>query len=127
MIEIQQQNKVYYLTGKAIPPANPVVTFPYQPDDWQNHTFNATEKGDDVIANIATSGGKTTTMIYAVANCVKKLEKRAIVACPIKSLSNEKYNDFVELFAQYGITVGIMTGDNKVNPNAQVIIIQIMK
>jgi superfamily II RNA helicase len=120
---MSKQYKVYYLTGDAIPPANPVITFPYKPDNWQNHSFNATEKGDNVIVNVPTSGGKSTCMMYAIVHCVKILEKRAIVACPIKSLSNEKYNDFVELFTTYGISVGIMTGDNKVNPNAQVLLV----
>lgn len=120
---MSEKYKVYYLSGKANPPLNPVITFPYEPDNWQLHSFNAIEMMHDVLVNVPTSGGKTTCMMYAIVHCVKILEKHAIVACPIKSLSNEKYNDFVELFASFGITVGIMTGDNKVNPSAQVLLV----
>lgn len=115
--------KVQNLSGSAELPVNPVVIFPYDCDNWQKHSFNAIHNGDDVLINVPTSSGKTTSAEYAILFCVQVLKKRAIYTTPIKSLSNEKYNEFVVKFAKYGITVGIMTGDNKINPDADVIMV----
>jgi superfamily II RNA helicase len=111
------------LSGDAKMPENPVITFSYECDNWQKHSFNAIHNGDDLLINVPTSSGKTTSAIYAILFCVLVQKKRAIYTTPIKSLSNEKYNEFAEKFAEHGITVGIMTGDNKINPDADVIMV----
>jgi len=112
---------VSILTGDAIPPTNPIINFPYKPDHFQNHAFNSIEAGNDVYVSVPTSGGKTTVAKYAVAYAVKKLGKRAIYTTPVKALSNEKYNEMKEDFKDI-CTMGIMTGDNKINPDAQCIL-----
>lgn len=116
-------SQIKFLSGITNMPKNPVITFPYDCDNWQKHSFNAIHNGDDVLINVPTSSGKTTSAMYAILYCTKVLGKRAIYTTPIKSLSNEKYNEFSEKFLEYGITVGIMTGDNKINPDADVIMV----
>lgn len=113
--------KVKILTGEAVPPENPVITFPYTPDHFQNHAFNGIEMGEDVYVSVPTSGGKTTVAKYAVAHAVNRLGKRAVYTTPVKALSNEKYNEMKEDFKDI-CTLGIMTGDNKINPDAQCIL-----
>lgn len=115
-------HKVIPLSGEALMPSDPIIEFPYSPDNWQKHAFNSIEQDRDVLINVPTSGGKTTVAIYAILHQTKRVGKKAIYTTPIKSLSNEKYNEFVEIFARFGLTVGILTGDNKINPDADVIL-----
>jgi superfamily II RNA helicase len=124
------QFNVYYPSGDIEMPENPVVDFPYQSDNWQKHSFNVIEKmddktqlKDDLLCCVPTASGKTDVAKYGCVYCVKKMGKRAVYTTPIKSLSNEKFHEFTELFGPYGITVGIMTGDNKINPDADIILL----
>lgn len=112
---------VRILAGEAIPPTDPIITFSYTPDHFQNHSFNGIEAGEDVYVAVPTSGGKTTVAKYAVAHAVKRLGKRAIYTTPVKALSNEKFNEMREDFKDI-CTMGLMTGDNKINPDAQCIL-----
>lgn len=123
--EIQKMSHAYtfeILTGDAKMPENPVTTFPYECDNFQKHSFNAIEKNNNVIVNVPTSGGKTSVAIYAILHCIKIKNQKVAITTPQKSLSNEKYNEFTRLFTQYGITVGLLTGDDKKNPDADVIV-----
>lgn len=114
---------IYYIENSE-KPSSPVIEFSYEPDKWQNKAFNAIEKqNEDIIINCPTASGKTTAIIYAIVHCVKKLNKKVLVGMPIKSLSNEKYNEFKKIFEEYNIQVGIMTGDNKINENADILLI----
>ena len=45
---------------------------------------------------------------------------KAIYTSPIKTLSNQKYREFVETFGEEN--VGIVTGDVSINPTANVVI-----
>lgn len=115
-------HKVSTYTGLIDLPLNPVITFPYEPDNCQKHAFHAIERGDDMLLCWPTGVGKTTPAVYAILHTVKNLKKKVVYTTPIKSLSNEKYNEFTKLFASYNVSVGILTGDNKINPNADCII-----
>ena len=64
-----------------------------------------------------TSAGKTTVAEYAIAQCLRD-GQRAIYTSPIKALSNQKYRDLQEEFAD----VGLMTGDITINPTATVLV-----
>jgi superfamily II RNA helicase len=120
-----QTNSVYYpKEDMSIEMPNPpAVTFPFECDLWQKQAFHIIEKGDDLLACLPTSSGKTIAAIYAIVHTVKNLKQRVIYTCPIKSLSNEKYNEFSQKFLEYGITVGILTGDNKINPTADILMV----
>lgn len=96
--------------------------FPYKCDDFQLHSFNAINNGDNLLVTAHTGAGKTTVAEYAIVNMIKK-GKRVIVTSPIKSLSNEKYSDFKKKFEGLSdISVGILTGDNKINPDGNCLI-----
>jgi len=95
-------------TGSAVPPENPSLTFPYQTDDFQNHSFNAIESGDHVLVTAHTGSGKTTVAEYAVAYGLSK-GKKVIYTAPIKALSNQIFADFQTKYPAWNI--GIKTGD----------------
>ena len=56
---------------------------------------------------------------YGIAMAFQHLTK-AIYTSPIKTLSNQKYREFVETFGEEN--VGIVTGDVSINPTANVVI-----
>ncbi len=95
-------------TGLAVAPAHPSLTFPYQTDDFQNHSFNAIESGDHVLVTAHTGSGKTTVAEYAVAYGLSK-GKKVIYTAPIKALSNQIFADFQSKYPSWNI--GIKTGD----------------
>jgi superfamily II RNA helicase len=93
--------------------------FPYELSAFQKHSIRSLVEGHNSLVTIPTGGGKTTPAEFAI-NYFTKLGKRVIYASPIKALSNQKYHDFVLKFKD--ISIGILTGDIKSNPTADVVI-----
>jgi len=101
---------------------NPAIVFPYECDEFQKFAFCCIAKGEDVLATAHTGSGKTTLGEYAIIDTIKR-GKNVVYTSPIKSLSNEKFNDFRKKFSSRDdFDLGIMTGDNKINPNGNCII-----
>lgn len=91
----------------------------FEPDDFQLQAFEFIARGESVIVTAPTSAGKTLVAEAAVAAAVAT-NRRAFYTTPIKALSNQK---FADLGAQYGQDqVGLLTGDNSINPEAPVIV-----
>ena len=57
--------------------------------------------------------------IFAIDFFTSK-NKKVIYTSPIKALSNQKYYEFTQKFP--GISIGLLTGDIKINPEADVLI-----
>lgn len=94
--------------------------------------------GDSVFVAAHTSAGKTVVAEYAIALAEKHMTRyvsstiysmltkfhwhdyRAIYTSPIKALSNQKYRDFKQTFSSS--SVGILTGDVQINPEANCLI-----
>ena len=87
--------------------------------EFQLNAIEAIEKGNHVLITAHTGSGKTLPAEHAINYFISK-GKKIIYTSPIKALSNQKYSEFTKKFPN--ISVGIMTGDNKHNPNADVII-----
>jgi superfamily II RNA helicase len=105
-----------------------LIKFPYECDHFQKHAFKCIDEGSNVLITAHTGSGKTAVAIYAIAHCIKN-GKKAIYTSPIKSLSNEKYKDFKDRFGDkfkeetgLDISLGLLTGDNKINPNGNLLI-----
>jgi len=113
---------VSLLVGNATLSQESLIDFPHELDNFQIHAINAIEKNEDLLVSVPTGRGKTLVAEYEIVYTIKKMKKKAVYTTPIKSLSNEKFSDFTKLFAKYGISVGILTGDKKINPNADCII-----
>lgn len=91
--------------------------FKYSPDHFQLHSFQAIENGKNVLVTAHTGAGKTSVALYAIAKHLQA-GNQVIYTSPIKTLSNQKYKEFCEDFDD----VGIMTGDVKINPAADLMI-----
>ena len=96
---------------------NPPITFPYELDNFQKHAANSIDDGHHVLVTAHTSAGKSTVAEYAIAKA-GKLGKKVIYTSPIKTLSYQKYYDFCKTYD----SVGVLTGDIKQNPDADLLI-----
>lgn len=92
-------------------------TFPLDP--FQQHAFAVIVKHENVLVCAKTGSGKTLVGEYQIYHSLKK-GKRVFYTTPIKSLSNQKFHDLKHQFTD--ATVGIMTGDIKFCPDAQIIV-----
>jgi superfamily II RNA helicase len=95
-------------------------TFPFPLDDFQEAGCYAIEKQENVLITAHTGSGKTVLALYGIGWAIKN-NKKAIYTSPIKSLSNQKYYEFVQSFGMDS-TIGIMTGDIKINSDAQIMV-----
>ena len=91
--------------------------YPYPLDPFQKHAVCAIEKGHNVLVTAKTGSGKTMVGEHLIAHMLAK-GKRVFYTTPIKSLSNQKFYDLKQMFP----SVGILTGDIKYRPDAQVLI-----
>src|ERR1041384_6815689 len=88
-------------------------------DDFQLEACSALEDGYSVLVCAPTGAGKTVVGEFAVHLALAAGQK-CFYTTPIKALSNQKYNDLV---ARHGADqVGLLTGDNSVNPDAPVVV-----
>ncbi|KAJ1883289.1 Antiviral helicase ski2, partial [Kickxella alabastrina] len=93
--------------------------FPFELDVFQKRAVYHLERGDYVFVAAHTSAGKTVVAEYAVALSQMHMTK-TIYTSPIKALSNQKFNDFTKVFGED--SVGILTGDVKIRPEAPCLI-----
>ncbi|KAF9075050.1 antiviral helicase [Rhodocollybia butyracea] len=98
---------------------NMVHKYPFELDVFQKHAVYHLELGDSVFVAAHTSAGKTVVAEYAIALAEKHMT-RAIYTSPIKALSNQKFRDFKQTFSS--ASVGILTGDVQINPEASCLI-----
>jgi superfamily II RNA helicase len=111
--------KIFNKLEKAteLPKNEIAYEFPYELDNFQKQGIYGIHNNENVLITAHTGSGKTVLAIYAIANALKN-NKKCIYTSPTKSLSNQKYSEFKEKFE----SVGIFTGDIKMNPDAQCII-----
>ena len=108
------------ICNNIIPSEDLAYHFEYELDAFQKEGVYRIYKNENILITAHTGSGKTVLAIYAIAHCLKK-NKKVIYTSPTKSLSNQKYAEFIEKFGNNG-SIGIMTGDIKMNPDAQCII-----
>lgn len=105
-----------------------LIDYPYELDNFQKHAVNVIERNEHCIVSVPTGSGKSMVAEYAIARTIKN-GKKVIYTSPIKALSNEKYKSFRELFGKefqektgIEVSVGLLTGDTKLNPNGNCLI-----
>jgi superfamily II RNA helicase len=91
----------------------------YEPDPFQKHAILGIHAGDHVFVTAKTGSGKTFVGEYLIARALAA-GGRVFYTTPIKSLSNQKYHDLKARFP--AATVGILTGDIKMAPDAQIVV-----
>jgi len=93
--------------------------FPYPLSDFQKYSIQAIVDGNHSLVTAHTGSGKSLPAEFAIQFFTKQ-GKKVIYTSPIKALSNQKYYEFIHKYPH--ISFGIMTGDIKINPEADVVI-----
>ena len=93
--------------------------YSYELSDFQKQAIMAIVEGNHVLVTAHTGSGKTLPAEFAIEHFVK-MGKKVIYTSPIKALSNQKYYDFSKKYPH--ISFGLLTGDIKTNPGADVLI-----
>jgi len=94
--------------------------FPYELAPFQKHAIQGLVEGNHVLVTAHTGSGKSTCFQFAAKYFVEK-GKKVIYCSPIKSLSNQQFYEVSRKFPD--ISVGIITGDIRVNQDASVLIV----
>ena len=93
--------------------------FPLELSPFQKWAIQAIVEGNHILVTAHTGSGKSLPAEFAIDFFVKN-GKKVIYTSPIKALSNQKYYEFTKKFPN--ISFGILTGDIKTNPEADVLI-----
>jgi ATP-dependent RNA helicase DOB1 len=91
--------------------------FGFRLDPFQEAAIACLHKRESVLVSAHTSAGKTVVAQYAMAMAMNA-NQRVIYTTPIKALSNQKFRDLGEAFQGAAASIGLMTGDVTVNPDA---------
>lgn len=100
-------------------PADPAKTYAYPLDNFQRWAIAAISRHENVLVTAKTGSGKTLVGEYQIAESLRA-GRRVFYTTPIKSLSNQKFHDLRAAFPE--ASVGIMTGDIKFMPHADIVI-----
>ncbi len=93
--------------------------YPFELSTFQKYAIEAVVEGHHVLVTAHTGSGKTLPAEFAINYLVAK-GKKVIYTAPIKALSNQKFYEFTQKYPD--ISFGILTGDIKTNPEADVLI-----
>ena len=92
-------------------------TFPLS--NFQKWAIYSANSNYDTLVCAPTGSGKTLPADFIIDHITSR-GKKVIYTTPIKALSNDKLAEMTEKFPH--ISFGLLTGDNKFNPEAQVLI-----
>jgi ATP-dependent RNA helicase HelY len=93
--------------------------FGFPLDGFQLKAIQVVDAGESVVVSAPTGSGKTVIAEYAIMRGLAD-STRSFYTTPIKALSNQKFNDLVAMFGRD--KVGLLTGDNVINPDAPVVV-----
>ena len=93
--------------------------YSYELHDFQKWAIEGIVTGNHVLVCCPTGSGKTLPGEFAL-NFFHSKGKRTIYTSPIKALSNEKFYNFTQKYPH--LSIGLITGDIKTNPDADVLI-----
>ena len=88
--------------------------------EFQQKACLSIENHKHVLVTAHTGSGKTLPALFSIYYWIEIKQKKVIYTTPIKALSNQKYKEMKDTFPDY--EVGILTGDIKHNPEAQILI-----
>ena len=93
--------------------------WPFDLSPFQKNAIAGLLNNKHVLVSAHTGSGKTLPAEFTIKHFTSK-GKRVIYTSPLKALTNQKYHDLTLLFPD--ISFGLLTGDNKFNPEAQVLL-----
>lgn len=112
-----------YAKAKKNPASHSVDSFvkllKFPMDDFQERACRSLAKGKSVLVAAPTGAGKTIVGEFAIHLAIEK-DLKVFYTTPIKALSNQKYAELVKRYGQE--RVGILTGDNNQNSDAQIVV-----
>ena len=91
----------------------------FELSNFQKWSIRALLNNKHALITAHTGSGKTVPAEAAIIHFTK-MKKKVIYTSPIKALTNQKFNEFSKKFPN--ISFGILTGDNKFNPEADVLL-----
>jgi ATP-dependent RNA helicase HelY len=94
-------------------------SYSYELHDFQKWSIQGIVEGNHVLITAPTGSGKTFGGEFALQHFHSK-GKKTIYTTPLKALSNEKFYSFTQKYPH--LRVGLITGDIKTNPDADVLI-----
>lgn len=93
--------------------------FDFPLDPFQLEAAAVLDRGQDVLVTAPTSAGKTIVGLYGMFLALQR-GQRLFYTTPIKALSNQKFNEFSQMFGEDNI--GLLTGDTSVNGDAPIVV-----
>ena len=93
--------------------------FKYDLSPFQKDAIRSIVDGNHCLVTAPTGSGKTIPGEFAIQHFVKQ-GKKVIYTSPIKALSNQKFYEFAKKYPE--ISFGLLTGDIKINTQADVLI-----
>ncbi|MGW5113534.1 DEAD/DEAH box helicase [Nocardia sp. NPDC004123] len=91
----------------------------FELDPFQRQSCEALEGGHSVLVCAPTGAGKTVVGEFAV-HLALAAGGKCFYTTPIKALSNQKFADLTERYGRD--EVGLLTGDQSINPDASVVV-----
>ena len=91
----------------------------FELDDFQREAIGYLDEGTSVVVSAPTGSGKTYIAEHAIARALAR-GQRSVYTTPIKALSNQKWRDLGNWVGH--ADVGLLTGDNSINPDASVLV-----
>lgn len=76
-----------------------IAQYKFPLDRFQIEAMDVLDVGESVLVAAPTGSGKTVVAEYGIS-CALVDGKRAFYTAPIKALSNQKFNDLVELYGR---------------------------
>src|SRR5665811_32551 len=77
----------------------------FEPDPFQLEAAAAIRSGESVVVTAPTGSGKTLVAEVAIRDALSR-GKKAFYTTPLKALSNQKFNDFRQVFPDVGLLTG---------------------
>jgi len=93
--------------------------YDFKLDDFQKRAMEHIYHGNSVLVSAPTGSGKTVIAEYAL-ELARSRGLKSFYTSPLKALSNQKFRDFLACYPSG--EVGLLTGDNSINPDAQLVI-----
>ena len=93
--------------------------FSFELSNFQKTSIQSLINNYHSLVCVPTGSGKTLPALFSI-EYFTRMGKKVIYTSPIKALSNQKFHEFSNKFPH--LSVGILTGDIKLNPTADVLI-----
>jgi len=92
----------------------------FVPDEFQQAAISSVIEEVDTLVVAPTGAGKTFIALKAIEAALAK-QARSVYTTPLKALSNTKYAELKRRF-EPAAKVGLLTGDRKIDTDADVVI-----